>query len=118
MQVSIATTKERVYQKIHLHKTEYYWGLPIHNGSEMKAILLFGPTSIQSFPNLTTGQDFLHSWRHFLGLHFSVPTMAIRVSESSPPSSFFEPAFFLGGMAGCSLANWLFVCVGLVLVAW
>lgn len=34
---------------------------PIQRGSEMNASLLFGPTSIQSFPSLTTGHDFLHS---------------------------------------------------------
>jgi hypothetical protein len=73
----------------------YY--LPIHNGSEMNAILLFGPTSIQSFPSFTTGQDFLHSWTHFLGLHRSVLTMAIRVMDSLP-SSFFLLLLFLGGI--------------------
>lgn len=63
----------------------------------MKANLLLGPTSIQSFPILTAGQLFLHSCLHFLGLHFSGLTMAIRVmwSPSSPP---FLPPFFLGGM--------------------
>lgn len=34
-------------------------------------------------PVLTTGQLFLHSWRHFLGLHLSSLTMAIRVSRSA-----------------------------------
>ncbi|PYH90307.1 hypothetical protein BO71DRAFT_287368, partial [Aspergillus ellipticus CBS 707.79] len=38
---------------------------PIHRRSEMKAILDSGETSIQSLPVRTTGQDFLHSWRHF-----------------------------------------------------
>lgn len=33
-------------------------------------------------PILTTGQDFLHSWRHFFGLHRSLLTMAILVSLS------------------------------------
>lgn len=33
-------------------------------------------------PIRTTGQDFLHSWRHLLGLHLSELTMAIRVSLS------------------------------------
>ena len=35
-----------------------------------------------SLPILTTGHDFLHSCRHFLGLHLSLFTMAIRVSFS------------------------------------
>jgi hypothetical protein len=34
-------------------------------------------------PVLTTGQLFLHSWRHFLGLHLSSFTIAIRVSRSA-----------------------------------
>ena len=34
-------------------------------------------------PVLTTGQLFLHSWRHFLGLHLSELTMAIRVNRSA-----------------------------------
>ena len=38
---------------------------PIHNLSDMKAIFDSGVTSIQSLPVRTTGQDFLHSWRHF-----------------------------------------------------
>jgi len=50
---------------------------PIHKRSEIKAILLVGSTSMQSLPVLTTGQDFLHSCRHFLGLHLSELTMAI-----------------------------------------
>lgn len=50
---------------------------PMHSRSEMKAILLVASTSIQSLPVRTTGQDFLHSCRHFLGLHLSVLTIAI-----------------------------------------
>lgn len=34
-----------------------------------------------SLPILTTGQDFLHSCLHFLGLHLSVLTMAILVKS-------------------------------------
>ena len=73
---------------------------PMQSGSEMNASLLLGLTSMQSFPSLTTGQDFLHSCRHFFGLHFSALTMAILVSAASP-SSFLEPpppAFFFGGI--------------------
>ena len=44
---------------------------PMQRRSEMKAILLVGSTSMQSLPVRTTGQDFLHSWRHFLGLHLN-----------------------------------------------
>ncbi len=65
----------------------------------MKANLLFGPTSIQSFPIFTTGHAFLHSWTHFFGLHLSMLTMAIRVN-ASPESPFFflAAAPFLGGI--------------------
>lgn len=62
----------------------------------MKAILLFGPTSMHSLPCFTTGQDFLHSCRHFFGLHFSAVMMAIRVSVCSSLLSLV--GFFLGGM--------------------
>ena len=41
---------------------------PMQRRSEMKAILLVGSTSMQSLPVRTTGHDFLHSCRHFLGL--------------------------------------------------
>ena len=64
----------------------------------MKANLLLGPTSIQSLPSFTTGQLFLHSWRHFFGLHLSVFTIAIRVRPASSPL-FDLFLFFLGGMA-------------------
>jgi len=50
---------------------------PIQRRSLMKAILLAGSTSIHSLPVLTTGHAFLHSWRHFFGLHLSELTMAI-----------------------------------------
>ncbi|KAI3575173.1 hypothetical protein IWW34DRAFT_88767 [Fusarium oxysporum f. sp. albedinis] len=42
---------------------------PIQRDSEMNASLESGWTSIQSFPLRTTGQDFLHSCRHFRGRH-------------------------------------------------
>lgn len=54
----------------------------MHNVSEMKAIFDSGATSIQSFPVRTTGQDFLHSCLHFLGLHLSVSTMAILATSA------------------------------------
>jgi hypothetical protein len=38
---------------------------PMQRPSEMKAIRESGATSIQSLPDRTTGQDFLHSCRHF-----------------------------------------------------
>lgn len=50
---------------------------PIHNVSEMNAIFDSGATSIHNLPVRTTGQDFLHSWRHFFGLHLSLSMMAI-----------------------------------------
>ena len=42
---------------------------PMQSRSDMKAILDSGATSMQSLPVRTTGQDFLHSCRHFFGLH-------------------------------------------------
>jgi hypothetical protein len=71
--------------------------VPIQRGSEIKANLLLGPTSIHNFPSLTTGQLFLHSWLHFFGLHFSALIIAIRVKRSFG-SSGFDESFFLGGM--------------------
>ncbi|PWN53934.1 hypothetical protein IE53DRAFT_309315 [Violaceomyces palustris] len=67
---------------------------PMQRASEMKAILLVEVTSIQSLPILTTGQDFLHSCRHFFGLHLSELTMAIRVSFSDGAGAIFlhEPS--------------------------
>ena len=50
---------------------------PIHRLSEIKAIFDSAVTSIHSLPVRTTGQDFLHSCRHFFGLHLSLLTMAI-----------------------------------------
>ena len=38
---------------------------PMHSRSEINAIFDSGATSMQSFPVRTTGQDFLHSCRHF-----------------------------------------------------
>ena len=46
----------------------------------MNASFDFGVTSMHRLPMRTTGQDFLHSCRHFLGLHLSLLTKAIRVS--------------------------------------
>lgn len=37
---------------------------------------------MHNFPMRTTGQDFLHSCLHLLGLHLSALTMAIRVNLS------------------------------------
>ena len=48
----------------------------------MEAIFDSGTTSIQSFPFRLTGQVFLHSCLHFLGLHLSSLTIAILVSFS------------------------------------
>jgi len=46
-------------------------------------------------PIFTTGQTFLHSCRHFLGLQRSTDTMAMRSRRSLGASS---PLFFLGAM--------------------
>lgn len=66
---------------------------PMHKRSEIKAILLAGSTSMHSLPVRTTGQDFLHSCRHFLGLHLSELTMAIlrdTVSDRCPGEPFHK----------------------------
>lgn len=68
---------------------------PIHNSSEIVAILSVGVTSIHNLPIRTTGQDFLHSCRHLLGLHLSSLTMAILVGPSVSSLSFL---FNLGGI--------------------
>lgn len=61
----------------------------MHNSSEIAAILLFGLTSIQSFPIRTTGHDLLHSCLHRFGLHLSEFTIAIRVNRSVSSIDFF-----------------------------
>ena len=68
---------------------------PIHNSSEMEAIFTIGVTSIHSFPIRTTGQDFLHSCRHLLGLHLSLLTIAILVWVSVSSAAFL---FNFGGI--------------------
>ena len=55
-------------------------------------------------PNLSPGQDFLHSCRHLLGLHLSSLTMAIRV-RVSPVSSL---RLVLGGIVSVSSASRLY----------
>ena len=55
---------------------------PMHSSSDIHAILLVGATSMHNLPIRTTGHERLHSCRHFLGLHLSALTMAIRVSLS------------------------------------
>lgn len=50
---------------------------PMHKVSEMKQITEVGYTSMHSLPVLFTGQVFLHSCLHFLGLHLSGLIMAI-----------------------------------------
>jgi hypothetical protein len=65
---------------------------PMQSVSEMAAILSVGDTSMQSLPILTTGQDFLHSCRHRLGLHLSELTIAILVSLSVSSNAFFLDA--------------------------
>ena len=87
-----------IWLHLNMHNLEqrqvfYNKNVPIQSGSEMNATLLFGPTSIQSFPSFTTGHDFLHSWLHFFGLHLLALTMAILVRCSSLFPSFFC-AFF------------------------
>ena len=69
---------------------------PMQSSSEIHASLSVAFTSMQSFPIRTTGQDLLHSCRHFLGLHLSAFTTAIR---ALPPSSSCW-AFFLSRLGG------------------
>ena len=68
-----------------------------------EAYLSFGVTSMHSFPIRTTGQDFLHSCLHLLGLHLSVETMAILVSLSVSSSALL----FLFGPISLFKANLL-----------
>lgn len=48
---------------------------PIHSRSEIYAIFDSGVTSMHSLPVRTTGQDFLHSCRHFCPRSVSVASM-------------------------------------------
>lgn len=61
---------------------------PMQSSSEMKASFELGVTSIQSFPRRTTGQDRLHSCRHFFGLHLSSLMIATRVNFSDITAAF------------------------------
>ena len=56
---------------------------PMHKDSEIKHITDVGSTSIHILPVLLTGQVFLHSYLHFLGLHLSGFMIAI-LNFSSP----------------------------------
>ncbi|PIA14554.1 hypothetical protein COEREDRAFT_46771 [Coemansia reversa NRRL 1564] len=64
---------------------------PMQSSSEIAAIFEVGHTSMQSFPILFTGHTRLHSCLHFLGLHLSALTIAIRVFLSA----IFSLLFFL-----------------------
>jgi hypothetical protein len=84
---------------------------PMHSSSEIQDILDVGVTSTQSLPTFTTGQNLLHSCLHFLGLHRSELTTAIRVGVSFTGSFL---SFFLPGAIGadapvsyadCKVAN-------------
>lgn len=55
---------------------------PTHKTSEISHIGDVGITSIQIFSVLLTGQPFLHSCLHLLGLHFSLLTIAILCLDS------------------------------------
>lgn len=56
---------------------------PIHRISEISEMVEVGITSMHIFSVLFTGQAFLHSCLHFLGLHFYLLTIAILCFESS-----------------------------------
>ena len=61
-------------------------------------------TSMHSLPIRTTGQLFLHSWRHLFGLHRSLLTMAILVLVSLSAAS-FRLAFFGGILTPRSVSH-------------
>jgi len=63
---------------------------PMHSVSEMKQMTDVGNTSMQTLPVLLTGQVFLHSCLHFLGLHLSGLMMAILSLSSPLPLSIFD----------------------------
>lgn len=50
----------------------------LSNGNSLQATLLVASTVMHILPIDTTGQDRLHSWRHFFGLHLSSFIIAIR----------------------------------------
>ena len=60
---------------------------------------------MQSFPIRTTGQDFLHSCRHLLGLHLSELTIAIRVNLSVSSNAFFLDDIILEDWMGKTKQN-------------
>ena len=76
---------------------------PMQRVSEMAAILSVGDTSMQSFPILTTGHDFLHSCLHLFGLHLSALTIAILVNLSVSSNAFFLDA--MSSAATCKTIN-------------
>lgn len=55
---------------------------PMQRRSEIKAILESGATSMQSLPVRTTGQDFLHSWRHFYRHQHRVEGLSLVVKNT------------------------------------
>ena len=83
---------------------------PIQSSSEMNAIFESVATSIHNLPIRTTGQDFLHSWRHFFGLHLSVLTIAILVRASCSFWSLLFIFFRLLILVAFSLYSFLFCC--------
>lgn len=68
---------------------------PIQRGSLTLASLEVGSTSIQREPDLLMGQDFLHSYLHFLGLHLSSLIIAILNLSSMAFSQSIWNLFFL-----------------------
>jgi hypothetical protein len=82
----------RVFAKTIFSRTERRWELR-KDEEENGVVEEWGEG--KHGPVFTTGQLFLHSWRHFLGLHLSELTIAILVNRSdiapalssSPPTS-------------------------------
>jgi hypothetical protein len=66
---------------------------PMQSVSEIKQMVEVGITSMQIFPVVLTGQAFLHSYLHFLGLHLS--GFIIAILSLSSPLSIFDNEYFI-----------------------
>ena len=82
---------------------------PMQRRSDIKAIFESEVTSMQSLPVLTTGHDFLHSCRHFFGLHWGEKDRGQLKVEKNEQSGLGLPALslltiaMLQQSASCSL---------------
>ncbi len=83
---------------------------PMHKTSEILETFDFASTSMHSLPMRTSGQERLHSWRHFEGLHLSSLTIAMRVS-SSDLNSKEDQAALRRRQAGARLRTYMLASV-------